>query len=145
MTDPSMLSTVGTLAIILGTAVSMGGAIVAFGRWSIVALMAQQIEKLTRDHLTPLAESMTRLSMTAEALATSLAEARRVQAADHSESEQRAQEIHRAVIALEKLVAEHETKLRVHAAQIRALQSASERAASEAAAPRPVRSTRRKT
>lgn len=121
MPSPTMLSTVGTIAIILGTGVSFAGAVVALGRWAVTGLVERQLHLLTEQHLQPLAASMTRLSTTAESLANSLDEAKRAQLADHAASETRADEIHRAVLALERLVAEHETALRVHDTQIAAL------------------------
>jgi len=90
--------TADTVATIIGTGLTVGGAVVVAGRWALGMAMRAEMQ--------PLREAMLGLSQTAKQLAIEIAEAKAAQRESRTE-------LHDAVDAIRDMLANHETRITV--------------------------------
>jgi hypothetical protein len=90
--------TADTVATIIGTGLTVGGAVVVAGRWALGMAMRAEMQ--------PLREAMLGLKQTAEVLANQIAEAKQAQ-------REGSDELHEAVEAIRAVLNSHETRITV--------------------------------
>ena len=87
-----------TVALVLGTGVTVGATIAMMGRWVVSALIREDVQ--------PLRETMLSLKQTVESLVAEMRDAK----ADQKENRA---ELHEAVEAIQAMLANHETRITV--------------------------------
>ena len=85
-----------TVALVLGTGVSVGVTIAMMGRWVVSALIREDVQ--------PLRETMLSLKQTVESLVTEMRDAK-------AEQKEGRDELHDAVEAIRSVLANHETRI----------------------------------